>query len=838
MNCELIEIDGELKENSWKQAPVLTDFIQYNPDEGSPATEKTEVRILYSKDCMYVGVRALDSDPDEIKAILARRDSNPPSDWIRIWIDSYHDHLTAFEFAVNPAGVKRDVYWSNDRKSDDNWDAVWNVEISQDRAGWTAEFRIPFSQIRFPEKEFHTWGFQASRIIARKNEISYWCHVPKGVPQFVSLFGDLTGIESIPSPKRLQLFPYTLGKGSLQSIEEDNPFRRGPKLMTNLGLDLKYGLKSSLTLDATFSPDFGQVEADPGQINLTAYETYFSEKRPFFIEGKNILSFPLGSGHLRESLFYSRRIGRSPQRSLSHVKYADIPENTTILWAFKLTGKTAKGLSVGVMEALTEKEQANVITEEGGKSTETVEPVTNYFLGRIEKESRNGRSAVGFIFTAVNRKIEEESLIFLRKAAYSAGFNFRHRWTKNIYEISGFFIGSYVQGSPDAILKTQQSSAHYFQRPDAAHLELDPTRTSLSGYAGNFSFSKIGGEHWLWGIKGLIRTPGFEVNDMGYMRYADWINQRVWISFKEYKPGKLFRDYDFTLSLSNDWDCSFTHLECRTTFRINYRFLNYWNGTLSLSRGSDRLQADYLRGGPAVLLPGNWRFGGSFRTDSRKNFFFSLQETVRIFDDGAKSFSISPGFVLRPSGNIDLNLWSNFNHSYSMLQYVTGVSIEEHTHYIISRIDQTTVSFTLRINYTIAPNLTLQLYSQPFISAGKYREFKEVIDPRAESYKDRWNMFAPYEVFLQNGQYHILTPGMDKEKIIFDNPDFNYRQFRLNLVVRWEYLPGSVLFLVWSNSINDFDEKGVFSLKKDLQGLFKSPSNNVLLLKISYWFNV
>ncbi|MCK4429844.1 MAG: AMIN domain-containing protein [Candidatus Aminicenantes bacterium] len=838
LSQDSIEIDGKLDEFTWEEASVLTDFTQHEPIEGAPATERTEVRIFFSEDSVYIGVRAFDSNPEKIKAILARRDSKCPSDWIRIWIDSYHDHLTAFEFAVNPAGVKRDVYWSNDLRQDDDWDGVWDVEVSQGEYGWLAEFRIPYSQIRFPEKEFHTWGFQAGRVIARKNETSYWRHVPKGVPRFVSLFGDLKGITGIPAPKRLQFLPYTMGRSFFQPEEEGNPFQTGSSYLANLGLDLKYGVSSNLTLDATFNPDFGQVEADPAQVNLTAFETYFPEKRPFFIEGKNMLRFPLGGIHGRESLFYSRRIGRAPQGYPSSAQYALIPENTTILGAFKLTGKTAQGWSICLMEALTGREQAKVISWEGERTEEAVEPLTNYFLGRTEKEFRDGRSAIGIIFTAVNRRIEEESLNFLRKAAYTGGFGFRHRWAKDTYEVSGLFIGSHIFGSKEAIIRAQQSSARYFQRPDAPHLELDPDRTSLSGFSSSFTLSKIGGGHWRWLISGMVRSPGFETNDMGYLRYADWINQLISVSYKEFKPGKIFRDYDITFSLWNDWDYSFTHLDLRESLRFNFRFLNYWNGSLDLSCESEHLKIDYLRGGPAVITPVTWRFGGSLGTDSRKDFFFSVSGNVTVSEDGARSYRLSSEFNLRPFSNLHLSISPSFNDGYQRLQYVTEITVDDQTHYILSSIDQTTVSLTVRVNYTLTPNLSLQLYSQPFVSAGHYSEFKEVVQPRAENYDDRWHILEGQEISIQNGYYHLFLPWTEGKEITFSNPDFNFRQFRLNFVMRWEYLPGSILFLVWSNGINDYAHVGSLSLGDDLKSLFTSASNNVFLLKISCWFNI
>lgn len=838
LDQEIIDIDGKLDEISWEKAEVLTGFIQQSPEEGVPATERTEVRVIYDEDSFFVGVRAFDSEAEKIKGILARRDSRCPSDWIKIWIDSYHDSLTAFEFGVNPCGVKRDVYWSNDRRRDDDWDAIWHVEVTQDDQGWMAEFKIPFSQIRFPKRTSHTWGFQASRVIARKNETSYWRHVPKGVPQFVSLFGDINGINEIPSPKRLQLLPYSLAKSSFQPTEEGNPFRTGSDYLTSLGLDLKYGLSSNLTIDATFNPDFGQVEADPAQVNLTAYETYFPEKRPFFIEGKDILSFPLGGERDRESLFYSRRIGRPPQGDPSDAQFVNTPENTNILSALKLTGKTSQGWSIGIMEALTSQESASVVTLDGTRRSEKVEPFTNYFLGRAEREFRNGRSAVGAIFTAVNRKIDNANMNFLRNAAYSGGIGLRHRWANDTYEISGYFLGSQIQGSQEAILKAQESSARYFQRSDATHLHLDPFRTTLSGTASNFSLSKIGGEHWRWSIGGRTQSPGFEVNDMGYMKETDKISQWAWISYKEYKPGKIFRDYDINFFFWNSWDFSRTHTGLGAHLGTEFNFLNYWNVNLNMDRSQEHLSTRHLRGGPAVLIPGNWSFRGNFRTNYRKDLFFRLRGNLRISDNGTSSFSFSPSITIRPSDRLHLSLSPSYEDGFRSLQYVTEETTASGTSYILSRIDQTSVSLTLRLDYTITPTLSLQLYSQPFVSAGKYSEFKEVIEPRAQRYESRWHIFKGQEIHLQDNNYHLHSLSYPDDEISLSNPDFNFRQFRLNFVLRWEYLPGSTLFLVWTSGINDYVELGRLSLGNDLKDLFTSPANNAFLIKISYWFNI
>jgi hypothetical protein len=746
--------------------------------------------------------------------------------------------LTAFEFGVNPCGVKRDVHWSRDRKPDDNWDAIWDVEVSVDEEGWTAEFRIPFSQIRFPVKKSHTWGFQAARVIARKNETSYWRHIPRGSPQFVSLFGDLTGIEGIPAPKRLQLLPYSVVRGEYEPAQEGNPFKTGSDYLGNIGLDAKYGVSSNLTLDVTINPDFGQVEADPADVNLTAFETYFEEKRPFFIEGRNMLSFSLGSGYEPDSLFYSRRIGRSPRGYPTNAKYYHKPDFTTIIGAFKLTGKTAQGWSIGIMEAVTSSENASVIEWDGERTKQKVEPLANYFLGRAEKEFRNGRSFFGFIFTAVNRNIQEDHLDFMRKAAYSGGASFRHRWASDTLEISGYFLQSHIRGSEEAILSAQESSARYYQRSDAAHLELDPTRTSLSGFAGKFVFGKIGGGHWRWslGIRGS--SPGFEVNDMGYMKDADEIVPYIWLGYYEYKPGKIFRDYNFSLTLWDSYDFAPTRLGAGAYLTADFKFLNYWNVNLDVSRSQEYLSTSKLRGGPAVLIPGSWSLGASFLTNTQKDFHVYIRGSTSLSDNGARTYSFSGSFTVRPSERIHLSLSPGYSDALRLLQYISEENSDSQAHYILSRINQKTFSLTLRLNYTLTPNLSLQLYTQPYVSAGKYSEFKEVIEFQAEKYADRWHIFTSEELLLKNGIYNLSPISETGEMFTFGDPDFNFRQFRLNFVLRWEYLLGSTLYLVWQNGINDYAEFGNLSLRDDLKGLFSSPSDNAFMLKISYWFNI
>jgi len=836
---EAIRIDGKLDESHWVNIPPLTGFIQQNPDEGQPATQKTHVRILYSRHSLFVGVRAFDKQAGEIKSLLARRDSVCPSDWIKIWIDSYHDKITAYEFSVNPSGVKRDVHWSNDNQPDESWDAVWEVGVSRDDSGWTAEFRIPFSQLRFSEKDSQTWGFQICRIIARRNETSYWRPIPRGAPRFVSLFGEISGLTGIPSPKKLQLLPYALGQTTLSSPETGNPFRKRADWLGNLGLDMKYGVSSNLTLDATLNPDFGQVEADPAKVNLSAYETYFPEKRPFFIEGKDILDFPLGLGRFgSESLFYSRRIGRPPQGSPSSAEFTQVPQNTAILSAMKLTGKNPRGWSFGFMEALTSRESATLLTWDDETVREPVEPLTNYLLGRVEKEFRDGRSAFGTIMTAVNRKNTADNLSFLWDEGYTGGFDLRHRWAEDRYQITAHWLGSHIRGSKESILGAQTSPARYYQRPGATHFSVDPNRTSLSGYSGLFDLSKIGGRHWLWSVAALVRSPGFEINDMGYMKWADWIFQRSQLTYRELEPGRLFRSWQLSLDISHEWDYSPTYTESRGNLKTEFVFHNYWTLNFGLHGSTEMYQIIALRGGPAVLIPGSWSIDGGLVSDERKNLFFQCSASYRRVNDGAESFTLSSQVDFRPTGNFHISLLPSYSLQGSRLQYVTQTDVDDNTYYVLSRLDRDTFSLTLRINYTITPELSIQLYSQPYVSAGRFSRFKQVVQPLADNYQDRWYLFTDNDLRLEGTDYHVLFQGAEGKSAAFPNPDFNFKQFRLNLVARWEYLPGSIIYLVWSNGFNHEAVQGTFSLMNDLKTLFESSSDNVFLIKFSYWFSL
>ncbi len=525
-------IDGRLDDTIWEKVEWKEDFTQRDPEDGAEPSQKTAFKILYDDNNLYVGIRAYDTEPDKIVRRVTRRDRFD-GDWLEINIDSYFDHRTAFSFTINAAGVKGDEAISNDGDNwDSNWNPIWYGEVAIDEQGWSAEMRIPLSQLRFSNKEDQVWGLQVQRRLFRKEERSVWQYIPQNSGGWVSFFGELHGINGIRPARRIELLPYGVSDLRKFSKEEGNPFATGQSTKLAGGLDAKIGVTSDLTLDVTINPDFGQVEADPSEVNLTAFETFFSEKRPFFIEGSNILDYRLMSGDgdfSYDRLFYSRRIGRMPHYSpeLDDDEYMQMPANTSIMTAMKLTGKTRSGFSIGVLDAMTAKESAQIDLN-GDRRQETVEPLTNYFVGRVQKDYGGGNTSVGGMFTALHRNLSESQLKFLNRAAYSGGLDFRHQWHDKTYYLNIKTSFSHVRGDQEAISDVQNASQRYYQRPDADYVTLDSSRTSLSGHGGFVNMGRSGNGRLRFSVGGMWRSPGLELNDLGYLRQADRLMQYVW----------------------------------------------------------------------------------------------------------------------------------------------------------------------------------------------------------------------------------------------------------------------------------------------------------------------
>ncbi|NIR43570.1 MAG: hypothetical protein GWN99_06685 [Gemmatimonadetes bacterium] len=838
------EIDGRLDEAAWALAEPISDFVQRDPNEGEPASERTETRVLYDDGAIYVGVRAYDSDPGEIIGQLTRRDQYSPSDWIVVSIDSYYDRRTAFEFRVNPAGVERDMFRYNDTWQDVSWNAVWDVATTIDDEGWIAEFRIPLSQLRFSEAEEQVWGFNIERVIQRKNETVQWKPIPKDASGWVSEYGVLRGLTGIEPPRRLELQPYVVAQQAFAPAQRGNPFEDGTETWGTVGGDLRYGVTNSLTLNMTINPDFGQVEADPSVVNLSAFETFFSERRPFFLEGANIFRLPLNGGGGIEQLFYSRRIGRRPQGGADRRGgYADSPSNTTIIGAAKLSGKSANGWSVGVLNAVTSDEEATVIDSAGAVHHDVVEPLTNYGVARIQKDFREGQSAVGGMFTAVNRKLTD-NLSFLRSAAYTGGIDARHRFGDGNWELSGQVLGSYILGSREAIEIAQNSSARYFQRPDADHLNFDAERTSLYGTSGAFSFGKIGGGHWRGSLNTQWVSPGFETNDIGFQRSADVIRNNAWIGYREFQPGKVFRRYNLNWNAWRSQTFGGERTSTGTNINGSFTLLNYWGGWAGINREFDYLNIRVLRGGPAVKGPGAWNWWAGFFSDSRKPV--SVEASIwRWFDDErSHAGGIWTGLTWRPVANVRLTAGPRYNWNHDDWQYVATANALGADNYVLGVLDQKTIAMTTRLDWTFTPNLSLQLYAQPFISSGNYTAFREVVAPKADVYEDRFARldedrltYEPSDDPDEPGTYHVDLNADGTNEFSFADPNFNFKQLRSTVVLRWEYLSGSTLFFVWSQSKTASAFTGDFRPGRNLRELFDASGDNIFSIKLNYYIN-
>jgi hypothetical protein len=834
-------IDGRLDEAVWSMAPAGSDFIQREPNPGMPSTQKTEVRFAYDDDAIYVAVRMHDTRPDSVVGQLSRRDQEVYSDWIYICLDSYYDRRTGFVFGVNPRGVKIDLALFDDTNDDESWDAIWDAAARQDSLGWTAEFRIPLSQLRYSTRnvsgEQVIWGMNVMRKIARTEEESFWSPIRRDQNALVSAFGDLHGLQGLKSPRRMEIVPYTMSSVIHAPGDPADPFFHRNDGSVGAGADLKFGVTSDLTVTATINPDFGQVEADPSVVNLTAYETFFPEKRPFFVEGFDIFRAGIGVGDGdmgNESLFYSRRIGRSPQGGMPDgVAYSNTPTAATILGAAKLSGKTKGGWSVGALSAVTAKETAEYYTETNTRGDVVVEPLTHYGVGRLIKDFRNGQSAVGGVFTTVNRDLPA-NLNHLRDNAFAGGLTARHKWQNGNYQLSAFLMGSHVTGDTAAINRTQRSSARYFQRPDNDHVDYDPTRTSLSGYAGGVEIFKTGGGHWRYAAVINARSPGFEVNDLGYMQNADQILQVAYVGYEQFKPGKHLRNWQININQWTGWNYGGDNNSFAGNINGNLTFTNAWDMWWSVNRDQARLSEGALRGGPTMRLGGRTGFNIGFDSDERKafNYWLSLNYWVDDEENG-RSIGVYPGTRWRLGNRAELRVSPSISLNRRSAQYIDEIDGS----YLFGELDQVTTSLTTRLSYTFSPTLSLQLYAEPFISAGDYDGFMQVADPRAVEFGDRFRKFSGAQIshIADDNQYVVNRNG---GQFSFDNPDFNFRALRSNAVLRWEYRPGSALFLVWSQGREAFSQYGDYSFNRDADRLFGSKATNVLLIKATYWLGM
>ncbi len=836
-------INGTFDDEAWQSGEWASDFIQLEPYADRPPSQQTEFKVAFDDMNLYVAVKALDSAPDSITNRMSRRD-NGDGDMVFVIFDSYHDLRTGFIFGVSSAGVRFDMIQSNNGQNEDTtWDPIWLAKAEVHPWGWGAEMKIPLTQLRFKKNSEEVWGFEVARQIFRENESSLWHPIPRNAPGLIHAIGELDGLQEIEPRKQLDLTPYGVAALKTYEPEEGNPYATGTDYKYNVGLDGKIGVTNNLTLDFTINPDFGQVEADPSEVNLTAFETFFEEKRPFFIEGSNITSFNVGLGDGdvgNDNLFYSRRIGRRPQGypSLDEKEYASVPTFTRILGAAKLTGKTEKGLSVGIIEALTADTKAS-IDNEGLERTETVEPLTNYSLARIQKDFNKGNSIIGGAVTSTIRRLDGTDMDYLHKNATSAGMDFTQYFKERNYSLNAALYLSNVQGSTEAISITQQSSARYFQRPDADYVEFDSTRTSLSGVGGKLEFGKIGG-NWNWLFMNVFKSPGLELNDMGYMQLSDNILNVLWTGYNFTEPFSVFRSLrlNTNVHMSNDFGGQITGIG--NEYNVSANFKNFWHAGVGGGFGVHQVSNRMLRGGPSIYLPNEGRVNYRVMTDDRKAIsggFFGYAGW------GAEAYYQRSSYGLfltfRPMNTLSISLKPSYSTNDDKLQYVNEQEMNGKERYIFGTIDQNVLSMSLRIDYNITPDLTIQYWGQPFTASGEYTDFKMIIDSKADEFTDRYHIYTSDQISLVDDIFEVDEDVDGNVDYSFDNPDFTVDEWLSNLVIRWEFLPGSTAYLVWSQTRNYYVQDGNFGVWDNMNNMFTDGKpTNTFLMKFSYRFGL
>ncbi|HER10068.1 MAG TPA: hydrolase [Bacteroides sp.] len=837
------DIDGAFDDPAWQQGEWASGFVQFEPSEGKPPSQQTEFKLAFDDTNLYLAIRALDNAPDSINNRMSRRD-NGDGDMVFVIFDSYHDLRTGFCFGVSSAGVRSDFIFSNNGENEDpTWDPIWQAKSMIHAWGWGAEMKIPFTQLRFKKNAEEVWGFEVARQIFRHNEMSLWHPLPRTAPGVIHAMGELDGLQEIEPRRQLDLMPY--GVAAIKTYEpvEGNPFADGSEPKFNFGLDGKIGVTNNLTMDFTVNPDFGQVEADPSEVNLTAYETYFEEKRPFFIEGNSITSFNVGLGDGdvgNDNLFYSRRIGRRPQGypGVEEDEYVKMPIFTPILGAAKLTGKTEKGISLGVIEAVTAETRAT-IAHNGDRRQETVEPLTSYSLVRVQKDFNKGNSIFGAAATGTIRRLEGTELDWLHRNATSAGVDFTQYFKERNYMFNAALYMSRITGSTEAISNTQLSPARYFQRPDAGYVAYDSTRTSLSGLGGKLQVGRIGGK-WNFLFMNVFKSPGLEFNDMGYMQQADQILSVLWTGYNFTEPFSVFRSLNLNndVFLSSDFGGRVNGIGYE--YNVNADFKNEWDAGFGGGFNFHQVSNSILRGGPSMQLPKSGRFHGYIESDDRKAFsaganFFTSRGTEKYYRES----SVGLDLTVRPLNTLTISLNPSYSVSTNELQYTTREAMNGDDRYLFGKIDQKVLSMSLRINFSIVPDLTIQYWGQPFVASGEYTGFKMITDPKAAEFTDRYHVFTSGQISLVDDSYMVDEDLDLQTDYSFGNPDFNVDEWLSNLVIRWEFLPGSTAYLVWSQTRDYFAPEGSFQLRENVDKLFtdKKPTDT-FLLKFSYRFGL
>ena len=844
-----IELDGRLDEPAWAAAEAATGFVQLRPAPGNAASERTEARVLYDGTAVYVGMRMHDSQPEQIGAALGRRDSGPESDWAQVMLDSYDDRRTAFGFMVNAAGVQLDFLMFDDVNEDDSWDAVWQAETSLDDAGWTAEFRIPLSQLRFAEGN-DRWGLNFGRKHFRTGEHAFWAPLLPGVDGVVSRFGTLDELQGLQSPRQLEIQPYVAASLTRAPGDAADPYYADNDLAPQAGLDLKYGLTGDLTLTATLNPDFGQVEADPSQVNLGGFELFFQERRPFFVEGTDVFSMQPRRFFAtnRPTLLYTRRIGRQPQRGSfvpdgvqneAATVYTDAPQQSTILGAAKLSGRVGR-FSVGVLNAVTAREfgRFQAFDDAGQRLDEgrgVVEPVTNYFVGRAR--GTFGETIVGGLVTSVVRETGEPAFdALLPVQSTVTGADVEHPLGDWLLSVQA--VGSMVSGDAAAITRLQSAFPRLYQRPDAGHLGIDSSATALAGFTGEVNLMKTNGERWSGGLHLSTLSPGFDANALGFQSRADYTGAGGSVAYQLNDGIGPFQRFSTSSYAGAGWNYAGDRVATFGGLNANGQFPNFWGFGGNVNWGARAKRDRLTRGGPIADGPASLNVNGNVWSDDRKPVSGYVWGTADWDEYGSDGWGVDTGVDIRPSAALELSFSPGYFRSHEARQYVTAFDDAAATEtfgrrYVFGGLDSATFSMSARANWTFTPELTLQLFARPFVTRGKYESFKAFPRPGAGElpvYGEDLGTVA------REGSTVTIDPDAGGPAESFDlEEDFTFRSLQGNAVLRWEYRPGSALFLVWQQQRSATAPDGQIRYGRDVRGLFTDEAENIFLLKLSYW---
>jgi len=836
------EIDGKLDDSLWQsQEGWSGKFAQVIPFERAYTASWTRMKICFDEKNIYVGIYCKDVHPETMNAFIGNRDDNSNGDLISVAFDPYHDYRAAVEFNINLGGNKTDLTVTDKLSVNLSWNAVWKGRTHQDLSdsSWTAELSIPFNQIRYNQKnDDGIWGLHVRRIIRRNNEVQNWSLIPIKNNGHVFSFGEMHGMRELPKPKGIEFLPYVMNKLIREPKVINNPYRDGGRWKPNAGLDAKFAI-GDYTMDLSINPDYGQVELDPSVMNLTAYEIFYEEKRPFFLEGKHILEFDNNEGGL---MFYSRRIGAKPRYQISDIDqqygFASTPDFVPILGAMKLTGTDKKGLTIGILQSVTAKTSASVTQDENEESIE-VEPLTNYTVARVQK-NWEGNTLLGGMITSVNRRVDVDHLAdFLIKDAFTTGIDFTKYFSNRLYYIDTKAMYSNLSGSSDAILATKRNATHFFQRKSGQdYLALNPEATSLHGTGGYVKAGKKGNAQWNYSETFSWSSPGFDLNEVGYLKQTDYKLNESELAFRKTDPWGAFRFAGINLTQRNVWSYGGQAMDNNVALRwqslgIKHRIEVDLKETYSWNTVDSRM----LRGGPDLRYASNFASDLSMNTDRAKRVIFKVEYDGKYFMDGETRYNeVRPSMTFRMGHHI--HLMSQFNYAWNRdnLQYVNtlkipGLNVEEDT-YVMGRMRQETYGLTIRLQGNITPDLSIQYYASPFTSTAQYDRFKYADNTLSKAYHERFKEFSANQLSYADGYYTIATGD---QLVKFNNPNFSFNEFRSNLVTRWEYKPGSTLYFVWEHNRSGTVPVYQPGWTNNLNQIWGLAPTNTFMVKINYW---